>query len=149
MEAEALHARFLTVHGQASAAVALARKSMGRALPQQAGDYATRESWRAWIWAAIEIGDATAVRQALAAYADKRHAREDIDIAQAWLAAAQLLNDEALRLHAMSLLEQHSPARRAFLCHSPSKEAGISFDWQNLERRLQYESAQAAGLCPR
>ncbi|MCB4785686.1 peptidase M50 [Delftia sp. Lp-1] len=149
MQAETLHARFMAEHGQTGAAVALARQSVERTPPKKAGHYAAQDSWIAWLWIAIGMGDAAEVRQALAQQLPASRAYAEIGIAQARLAAAQLLNDDALRMQALAALQPLSQARHVALCRSPRVARDLHSDWQNLERRLQHESAQAAGLCPR
>lgn len=147
VQAETLYARFLAEHAQADAALALVRSSAARTLPGQADHYAIRQARLAWLWVAMEAGDAMAVRQALAAQGPARQGRAETDRAQAMLAAAQMLDDEALRTQALARLQQLPQARRGALCRSPQARSDIQLDWRDLERRRWQAAARAAGLC--
>ena len=150
MEAEARYAWFLIDHDQASAAVALTRKSVLRASTAPSDlQRPTQENLRAWLWAAIETGDTAEVRQALAAQQPPRQARRaEIDFGQAQLAAAQMLGDETLRAQALATLQRRQ-ARRATLCQEaerPHADA-LNIGWRERQRTRQREAARAAGLC--
>ncbi len=153
MEAETLLAWFLIEHGQADAALALARASAGRAPAVEHG-WAVEEALRAWLWAGIAMGDSAAVRQAVA----QQHAfftppqgqdatyRPTRPVHLDHLVAAELLQDGALRQQALAAL-QCAPQQRCNPCQVRPR-SGLGNDWRGLARARRSAAAQAAGLCP-
>lgn len=149
MEAQARYSWFLMDHGQARAAMALARNSIARAQLQPSElSQPLQENLRAWLWAAIEAGDAAEVRQALDAQQLPRQARyAEIAFGRAQLAAAQMLDDAGLRTQALATLQRRQ-ANQSTLCRGERPPAdALNTDWQDWRRARERAAARAAGLC--
>ena len=72
----------------------------------------------------------------MTAFSPKIYQQQVLDSIEAYFKACHALPSPAVA----------GPPSRA--CRRPRVARDLHSDWQNLERRLQHESAQAAGLCP-
>ena len=146
IEAENSYAWFLVDHGEAPAAVPLARTTAAHtaAALGDKSPWLIDQSLRTWLWAAIESNDTAEVREALAQQqlhrnrpkAHRPSHRDALD----QLVAARVLDDAALRQQALAAL----PCPRG---SAPLPAGDLYNDWQNRARQRQQAALDAEGAC--